>query len=616
MPLTRASRIKEAWRHPVGHDLLLNMIRQTGRAERWLEGPLVANLPLHYLDRFAGPGFADLVVEMAGSQPAHAAQTEAERPVWWKESVIYHIYPPSFMDSDHDGMGDLAGISQRLPYLERLGVDTLWLWPVLQESKQSRGTRDFMAIRQDLGEVEDLEALAAGAHARGMRLVLGMDITCTSDDHPWFRETLAGERSNFYILREGSPDAPPNNWTRGTASAWRWVPELKRWGLNLCGHRQMDLNWDNPELRAEMQKVLRFWAEKGVDGFVLGPVNLLSKLAWDDGNPVAAGALGGVGYEKYAYGPRLHRYLHELRDAAPAPVLLAGETRGVSTEMAKLFTGDCRGELDMVFDDSHLAARHRPRGDEGDLEPADLKKYYLRWMEYYGSQNWMSLFLEGPDMPRIVSRLGASALYRSILAKMLGTMMLTLRGTPVVYQGSELGLPNTRFNSAEELRSPTTLRRYREYCEKLPEREALQRVVQACCDHARTPMPWSPGETAGFTGAQPWMRLADGTDHLNTATQMDDASSVWNHYRQLIALRRRSPGLVYGTFNPVFVKNRRVFCYFRILEGEKWYVEINLTEREVPRPGRILASQKLALSNYDNPYRALRPYEANIYKCD
>ncbi len=620
MPLTRLSKIKEAWRHPVGHELLQSLLRQTGRSRRWLTGPVVANLTLQSLDRMV-PGFSEALVEMAAYQPDGVARQAAEAQQWWKEAVVYRVYPPSFMDADHDGVGDLAGLAMRLPYLSRLGVNTLWLWPALHHAEG--GVVNYREIDPELGSMADFEALVQQARQRGMRVVLGLEAAFTSDCAPGFEKALAGEDAGAYILRPGNPGAPPNNWGRPGASAWGWYPKAGCWAMHLYGPHSPDLNWDNPALREEMAGVLRFWLDKGVEGFHLGPVAALSKGGFEDGSPAAAAVTGLCGYEKFAFGPRLHRYLRELR-AAAGPAFLAAELAGVGTEMARLFTPADRTELDIVTEPAHLSVRPLPRpspkarqrAEENRLELAELKDYYLRWEESYGAEGWMSLFLESPHLPRIVSRLGASGLYRGILAKLLGTMLLTLRGTPILCQGQELGLPNTRFTSPGELRDAAALRQYAETRDALGEAAALKRLLATTADHARTPMPWSAGAGAGFTGAVPWLRMVDGSEHLNAAAQMEDAGSVWQHYQKLIALRAKNSCLVYGSFNPVFKNNKKVFCYFRIYGSEKWYVEINLTEREAARPGRILQSQKLSLSNYDSPAKALRPYEANLYRCE
>ncbi len=616
MALSRRSKIKELWRHPVGHDFLRNFLRTAGKNERWLDNPLVANAPLQSLDRLAGPGFCDALLEMLAHGPEHPLAEAPQSPAWWKEAVVYHIFLPSFMDSDHDGVGDIDGVAQRLPYLAGLGVDTLWLWPTAPEAEKT----GVLAL-DDLPRPEQaaLADLLRRAHGRGMRVVLGLDIDSTPEAHPWF--TAAG-RENFYVLRPGRADIPPNNWARGAAPVWRWYPAQEAWGLQLAGCGRVDLNWENPSLRRKIAAVLEQWAGIGADGFFFGPVDCLSKSGYEDGNPMAGAAMGAVGFERFTYGPRLHRYLRELRAALPPQLLLAGEVRGAGPGMAALLCAGERAELDMVLDAGHLAACARAahgkaaRAEEGRLELAELKQHYLKWISQYGAGHWTPLFLESSSLPRIVSRLGAGSLYRAVLAKMLAMMLLTLRGTPILYQGQELGLPGTRFATIEEMHDPAAAAQYAALCEKMDAASAFQKVLATAAAHARAPMPWTAGPGGGFTGAVPWMRLPDGADYLHVAAQMEDKNSVWRFYQRLLALRKASPCLVYGSFNPVFAKNKRVFCYFRIWEGEKWYVEMNLTEHPVPRPGRILRSQKLELSNYDLPAKALRAYEANLYRCE
>lgn len=624
MTLNRNSKLRDIWLHPVGRNVLQNLARQL--MDRPLRRPLRGigkNTPLYKLDRIAGPGFSDMLVELMYQEQDFAPLQETDtQPAWWKQAVVYQVYLPSFMDADHDGLGDFAGVLQRLPYLEKLGVDTLWLSPFINTGViGERGAVDFKTPLPDFGTLEDFEVLAQAAHSRGMRIIIGVDGSATSDKHPWFAaaERQESPYTDYYYFCKGDAQTPPNNWGRGGAG-WQWYPGLGAWGLRMQGQNRMDLNWENPEVRRQISDVLRFWMEKGVDGFCLGAANMVAKGSFEDGLPAMMGPMGTVGYEQCAYTPQLHTYLKEVRrgiQAGKAPLLL-GEVSGTGPLLAKLLTRPDGTELDMIFDISHLITRQKGKEqpDEPDVLLAQLKEYYLNWMEEYGTQRWMTLVLENPELPRMVSRVGASPVYRCVLAKMLATLLFTLRGTPIVYQGEELGLPNIRFTCQEELRSPAALRIYREALQKSGEKAALQAAVRYACDHARAPIPWSGGPKGGFTGAEPWMRLGDGIDHLNVSAQTEDPKSVLSYYRKLIALRKKHEALVYGGFKPVFAGNRNVFCYFRVLENEKWYIELNLSGKEVRRPGRILPSQHLVLSNYEGAARALRPYEANIYRCE
>lgn len=615
MPLSRSSKIRDVWRHPVGHDYLQRFLEQTGRSERWPERPHVACAPLALLDRIAGPLFVDAVLEMAAACPESTCGSCPDRHIWWKEAVIYQILLPSFMDSDHDGVGDLGGVLQRLPYIENLGADTIWLRGLLA-TEPTGAVADYRTVNPESGTLADLEQLIEAAHGRGIRVVMGLDISATSVEHPWFKGALAGgQERDYYFFQPGPPETPPNGWQHTPEQrAWKWHPELAAWSLRLAGRGWADLNWDNPAVREEMASVLRFWLDRGIDGFYLGSANFISKLDLGEGGAFGAGR---GGFERSGYGPRLHRYLQELRveSGAGENTLWLGEVRGIDTGIAKLLTGENEGELDMVVEQSHLVPRSRGRGEEVRLSLYELRQYYIRWMENYGGERWMSLMMESPATPRLVSSVGAGPLYRAILAKQLGMWLLTLRGTPVIYQGQELGLGNTRFSSAKELRDASSLRLYGELKEKLGEQAALRRVLAVAADHTHIPMPWAAGSGTGFTGAEPWMRLADDVENSNAAFQTQDPRSVLRFYQRLIALRRATPCLVYGSFNAVFVRNRNVFCFFRILGNEKWYIEMNLTGRKISRPARILPTQKLMLSNYDAPARTLRPYEANIYRC-
>lgn len=621
MVFTPKSKIAQAWKNPLGQDVLQFIMRLTGHKEQLPQRSLFAGLPLSVLDRLVGKGFADAFVDMLNSMTGYATITPNDDPAWWKGCVIYHIYLPSFMDSDHDGVGDLRGAMQRLPYLARLGVDAVWVWPLVDLGFfRKTGARDYNDIHRDMGTLEDFTDFAKAAHDLDIKVIIGFGLSATSDEHSWFQKALAGDEKyqDYYVFKKGTPDAPPNNWGfTGSSSAWLWYPEMQAWALRLLGGHRMDLNWDNPDVRAEMCNILEFWQQQGADGFVLGSANYISKANYGNGNATIASLIGIRGYEHFMYGPHLNEYFEDLRTNCvnSKDIMLMGEMKAFGPGLANLVTGNGR-QMDMVLDATHLAIAGRVKDEEGRITLQELKDYFCKWIVGIGPKRWMPLILETPEHPRLLSRLAASPVYRAILAKLLGTMMLTLRGTPVLYQGQELGLVNTRFNSPDELRHSVSLRMYAEYKELYGEKEAFARVVKYAPDHARIPMPWSPAPQGGFTGAKPWIRIGDSVDYLNATTQMEDRNSVWAHYQKLIELRKENPCLRYGSFNPVFVNNKRLFCYFRMLEGEKWYVEINISEKAVSRPGRILNNMHLVLSNYDLPSRMLRPYEANVYRCE
>lgn len=617
MNLSRNSKIKDLWRHPLGHDILLQLLQKQHRSARWLQSPLVSGLPVTVLDRYAWPGFSRLVLDLCACESAAPPPAEAE--AWWKETLVYQIFLPSFMDSDHDGVGDLDGVRQRLPYLEKLGAGVLWLRPVLPQSPGG-GVLDYHSVGAEWGKLAGFEALAEAAHARGMRLLISLDIGGVSEEHPWFIDALhGGEKRGYFVLHPGGPDAPPSGSEMAPGlRAWKYFPSAGLWALRGGGMQRMVLDWESPALRQEMTGILQFWLQKGADGFCFGPTSRTGPgLSPEDSEGLTRWILSHTSAENPRLAARLHQHLSSLRASLPEGTLLMGEMSETGAHLARQMAREGQNALDMLLDTSHLAPSLRPYCELGDTSLQDLRRYSLYWMEQ-GNQPWMSLIWEDANTPRMLGRLCANPLYRSLLAKLLGTWQFTLQGTPVVYQGQELGLSNTRFSSAEELHDMETLRQYTELCGSrgLSEQAALQKVLHHSADHARTPIPWSAGPSCGFSGTVPWMRLPDGAEHLNVACQTADPGSVWQHYQRLIALRRQNPCLCYGSIKPVFLKNPRVLCYFRILGGQKWYVELNLSERQLPRPGRIAQNQKLVLSNYDNQSRALRPYEANLYLCE
>lgn len=613
MAMTVESRLKDVWQDPIGRNALLNLdhylLKNEGVSIRRLSG----NAPLYKIDYLAGDGFSEKLVAFMNRENRDYLEEGADTdPTWWKEAVIYQIFLPSFMDADHDGFGDFAGVIQRLPYLERIGVNTLWLAPFIYSGLRSdRSASDFETPYPDFGDIDDFERLAEAAHMHGMRIVIGLDISSTSDEHPWFQAALKDPKSKWYQYYDfcaGTEQSPPNNWGKNQ-KGWKWYPEIQAWALRMLGGNRMQLNWENPQVRQEIADVLSFWCGKGVDGFCLGSFSIIAKNSFQDGMPCFASSAGVVGYEYCAYNPDVHKYLADLRknikvDKEP---LLIGSTAGMTPIFAGSFTGERTKELDMILDLSHLLGKVNPVSSEEQerVSLLSLKHYYIDWMSEYGVNRWMSLAFGNSKLPRIVSRVGVSSVYRSIAAKLLATMQFTLRGTPIVYQGEELGLPNLQMEDA------------------LEENDAgsdgiatMQAIMRDGVDYARGPMPWATGVNGGFTGADPWISLMDGIDHLNVNTQLENTKSVLNYYCKLIALREQNPVLIYGEFKPVFVRSKRLFCYFRILDNEKWYVEMNLTDKVVRRERGLTSNLRLVASNYDYFSKRLRPYEANIYRCD
>lgn len=621
--LTRSSRIGDLLRNPIGSDLIGRLVQYAGLNDGLLRNPLVRLVPLSSLQRLPG-GLLDeallddllaLCNQCEGEEPARGDEAHT----WWKEAVIYQIYPRSFCDSNGDGVGDLPGVIEKLPYLAELGVTALWLSPVYDSPNDDNGydVRDYRKIMAEFGAMEDMDRLIAGAHALGIRVVLDMVLNHTSDEHEWYRRALAGEApySDYYIFRGGRGAAPPNNWRSFfSGSAWRYEPARQAWALHLFSPKQMDLNWENPAVRADVCELVRFWRARGVDGFRLDVINLISKTSLRDGSETLGGLLGTTGIEHYFYGDRLHEYLRELRAEGLGNAFAVGETPGTGAEMNKLLAAPSRHELDLVFCFDHLDELGKSRFDDYRYDLNHLKRCLLAYQGAYADVAWPSIFLENHDNPRMVSKVEPSLAHRTVLAKLLALLQLTARGTVFLFQGQELGAANAAFQDISELRDVESLNRYAELCAGgMDEADAFIAVLTGTRDHARVPMAWDGTANGGFTTGTPWIRPND-PPACNAAAQQCDPDSVLSFYKLLIGLRRAIPALIYGRFVPVKPRRRDVFCYLRTDGTATYYVEANLTDRSQRRPLGISGMERL-VCNYAGVDARLRPYEAALYRC-
>ncbi len=573
MKLSPRSRIKHLWRHPVGHELMLHMLQKTGRSVQWVESPLIAHLPLLALDRYTFPGFTHFALELCMFPPRREASEEL--PAWWKEAVIYQIFLPSFMDSDHDGLGDFAGIVQRLPYLSRLGVDALWLFPVLAQGTEG-GISSHRSLHKDFGTNEDFNTLVQAVHSYDMRIIIDINLSYISPQHPWFDSVLqGGGRPDYFIWKPGLPP-----WEASLAEKnWRYISQKE--SFCLVNNRRVALNWSNPDLRAEFADILQFWLNLGIDGFCLGGLGDLAQ------NSQAASLEPAKPFFERGVLETEHLdvqgYLREVFQNIPKQdVLLLGKInrRQVCLQTRSWATDNNIG-LSLLYGNSHRALHSK---EMSPLALQSLRHFFLAYFSYFGADAWPTLFWESHKTSRILNQLSAPAVYQNLLSKMLATWLLCLRGTPVLYQGEELGLYG-------------------------PENEGDFLSTQ-------TPFPWNSELNGGFTGATPWLAPLPNNRHLHAAGQMENPRSVWRHHATLIVLRRQYPCLLYGTFKPVFTNNQKTLCFFRILGHEKCYVEISISEKQVSRPGRLSPRHQLLLSNYETPSKYLRPYEANVYLCE
>jgi oligo-1,6-glucosidase len=504
---------------------------------------------------------------------------------WWRSAVVYQVYPRSFADSDGDGIGDLPGVLGKLDYLAELGVDVVWLSPVYPSPHDDNGydISDYQDIDPQYGTLEDFDRLLAAVHGRGMRLIMDLVVNHTSDEHPWFRASRDGGKDgpmrDWYHWRPprpgmepGTPGAEPNNWGSWfSGPAWEFDPDSGEYYLHLFSRKQPDLNWENPEVRQAVYAMMRWWLDRGVDGFRMDVINLISKdPAFPDG-PVPEGARHGDGSAHYLCGPRIHEFLAEMHRevfaSRPGTYLAVGEMPGVTVEEARLFTDPARRELDMVFQFDHVGLDHGPGGkfDVRPLRLTDLKASLARWQTGLNDTGWNSLYWSNHDQPRVVSRYGDDApQYRTRSATCLATVLHLHRGTPYVYQGEELGMANYPFAAIEDFRDIESLNHYREATAAGEDPGRVLAALRARGrDNARTPMQWDESEHAGFTSGKPWIGVNPDYRQVNAAAQRTAIASVFQHYRRLIELRHTEPAVVYGDFRLLAPDDERVYAFTR-----------------------------------------------------
>jgi len=621
---TLKSKVSEVYANPIGRDIVDKLVLQTGISEKLLKNPLTMNMKLETLSARFGKkqdaGFADAVLALLNSEQneCYKGPPDKERK-WWKESIFYQIYPRSFYDTDGDGIGDIPGITAKLDYLKDLGVDALWLCPIYDSPQDDNGydIRDYQAIDPVFGTMEEFDTLLMEAHKRGMRLIMDLVVNHTSDEHEWFKQATAGPESmyrEYYHFKKSAEDNPPNNWLSFfSGPAWKKMDDNGDWALCLFSKKQMDLNWDTPEMRQDIYKIIRWWLEKGVDGFRLDVINLISKTrGLPDGNEFIGELMRFRGIEHYFYGPHLHEYLHEMRTEAfePFDAFTVGETPGIGLESGKLLTAPARRELDMIFSFDHLEMPGKSRFDEYTYDAAFLKVYYSRWMADYAGECAMSLFYDNHDNPRMLSKIDPDGKYRDMLAKLLGVLQFTLRGTPFIYQGQELGAVNVRFESIGEMRDVESINLYNELITGMSEDDALGKVISCTRDHARIPVQWDDTVNSGFTAGKPWIKTV--SDGYDAQSQSIDGGSILSFYKKLAQLRKNNDALIYGDID-VLKTERHVFAYIRKSGSKKYYIECNLSpdskSRLAKRPGG-----KLVLSNCSKHSKAMQGFEAGIYE--
>jgi oligo-1,6-glucosidase len=554
---------------------------------------------------------------------------------WWKEGIVYQIYPRSFSDSDGDGIGDLRGITQRLDYLQQLGVSVIWLSPVYKSPNDDNGydISDYQDIMEEFGTLADWEQLLAEMHKRGIKLVMDLVVNHTSDEHPWFVESRKSRDNpyrDYYIWRPGKEGREPNNWESFfSGSAWQYDAATDEYYLHLFSKKQPDLNWENPKVREEVFAMMEWWLKKGIDGFRMDVINMISKVPGLPDASVLTNSRYQFGGQYFLNGPRLLEFLREMKQKVLSEydILTVGETPGVTTQHAVELTHTETGPLCMVFQFEHVELDKDPHGSRWDskgLDLRDLKRVMSRWQKDLEGKGWNSLYLSNHDQPRALSRFGDDGRYRVESGKMLATFLHMLQGTPYVYQGEEIGMTNVKFESIRDYRDIETLNMYQDYVEDrgIDPKAVLSRIHAKSRDNARTPVQWDDSENAGFTTGTPWIKVNPNYKDINVKQALADPNSIFYYYQKLIRLRKEKPVVVHGSYDLILDEDRDIYAFTRTLGNERLLVILNFTKNNpvFALPDSVIFSGKeLVISNYtvdsgeDIRQLTLRPYEARVY---
>lgn len=653
--ITMDSTVGEVYENPIGHDIIARLLLAMKKSEKLIDNPIVSRMKLRNVKALAdatGKSDDDLweaILKLANqNNDVEGASYEKNyggvKHTWWKEAVFYQIYPRSFYDSNHDGIGDLQGIIGKLDYLKNIGFDALWLSPIYDSPNDDNGydIRDYRKIMAEFGTMEDFRQLLAETHKRGMKLILDLVVNHTSDEHRFFKAALEdpnGKYGSYYFFRDDKEvnvdqakllsegkikdsdmvdgRIPPNNWeSHFTGSAWRYFPEQQMWALHLFSKKQMDLNWDNPDVRNDVIALVNWWLDMGVDGFRMDVISFISKnSSLPQGDEMIGKLTERCGIEQYFYGPHLHEYLHELHEKAFAPhhAFSVGECPGLGLQMSRLLTGEEREELDTVFNFDHLDMPGKTRWDDYDYDLNYLRDYLIDWQQQYGSNCWMSLFYNNHDNPRMVGKITKDPAMRRPVERLLVALQMTLKGTPFVFQGDEMGLTNYGFTSMEQI---TDVDAHGYYDKLLAEgkkpAEAFCTIVAGTREHARVPLPWNEKSMQNTVCKMSYEERA--AKHITAFLPQEIDESITRTYRNLIGLRHRHSALVYGTFI-LLDDDKDRFVYEREDDDELFLMDMNLgTIRRNPYLKLGQTDWKLVYDSYSNEDDKLRAYEVRIWK--
>jgi oligo-1,6-glucosidase len=555
---------------------------------------------------------------------------------WWKRSVVYQIYPRSFYDSNGDGIGDLRGIIQKLDYLKELGVDVIWLSPVYKSPNDDMGydISNYQDIMDEFGTLADWDELVAGMHARGIKLMMDLVVNHTSDEHPWFVESRQSKDNpyrDYYIWRPGRDGAEPNNWRSWFGgSAWAYDELTGEYYLHLFSRKQPDLNWENPEVRQNVFAMMRWWLDRGADGFRMDVINLISKVPGLPDAPVVTRQHYQHPGAQVIHGPRLLEFLGEMQQQVLAhyETITVGETADVTPAQAIELTNPVTGPLNMVFQFEHTDLDRDYTVPGGGWKPwnlLELKQVMTRWQKDLEGRGWNSQYLSNHDQPRQVSRFGDDGQYRVESAKMLGTFLHFLQGTPYIYQGEELGMTNVAFASIADYRDIAARNQYRELVEQegMDPQAVLAILHKNSRDNARTPVQWDDSPNAGFTTGTPWLAVNPNYPAINAAQALADPGSIFHYYQQLIRLRQANPVMIDGHYDLLLPDDPAIYAYTRTTDDDRLLVILNFTTTapvfRLPE-GLPADHPELLIANYpveateDIRRVTLRPFEARVYR--